>query len=80
MRNPAAPGILAPMRTREAPTHTCLTIAVARDVIPIQGLLRADDGSGRPFRGWLELVAAVEAARPTEADRKHPITSGPTGS
>lgn len=27
-----------------------------RDRQPIEGLLRAPDGSERPFRGWLELI------------------------
>lgn len=35
---------------------------------PISGRLSADDGTTRPFHGWLELAAALEAclASPTD--------------
>jgi hypothetical protein len=43
-----------------------LSIDVGSD--PIQGSVVVEAGAPQPFRGWMELTAAIEAAR----DRREP--------
>ncbi|HEY7630571.1 MAG TPA: hypothetical protein VH817_07720 [Thermoleophilaceae bacterium] len=45
-----------------------LAIAVDRDVTPVSGLVTTPDGPERPFAGWTELFAALQAAIAAEED------------
>jgi hypothetical protein len=47
------PGTLQPLE---------LSLALDIDEQPIGGTLRQAAGSPQPFGGWLELIAAIEAA------------------
>ncbi len=40
-----------------------LSIEIGSD--PIEGSLSVDAGAPQPFRGWIELVAAIESLRDT---------------
>jgi hypothetical protein len=40
-----------------------VTVRIARGREPIEGGLTDHTGETRPFHGWLELTAALEAAR-----------------
>jgi len=58
------------MNTTREPRR--LGLEVRFDAQPIQGRLyddEADGGLDRPFSGWLGLMAALEAARSTDAER-----------
>jgi hypothetical protein len=56
-------GTVSAMTTR--PTTLTLTLDL---IDPIRGTVSAEDGSTRPFIGWLELAAALEQAM-------HPTTN-----
>jgi hypothetical protein len=43
-----------------------LAVEVRFDAEPIEGRVSEDGGLNRPFSGWLGLMAAIEAARPSE--------------
>jgi hypothetical protein len=57
MRDRRRPGTLPGMTTRP----TTLTLHLER-IDPVRGTIAAEDGSSRPFLGWLELAAALEQA------------------
>ena len=57
------------MTTAGEPTR--LALEVRFDAEPIEGLLYDDrdgENGGRPFSGWLGLMAAIEAARGGDGD------------
>jgi hypothetical protein len=43
-----------------------LQLSITPGSDPISGRLTGPDGQSRPFSGWLELSAAIEAARSTD--------------
>ena len=46
-----------------------LTLQIVPGSEPIEGTLRAPDGTERTFTGTLGLLAAIEALRPQDASR-----------
>ena len=44
-------------------TSTTLTVELECDSDPVRGTIVAPDGTRRVFTGWIELAAALEAAR-----------------
>jgi hypothetical protein len=40
-----------------------VVVELAAGTGPIAGTLREEDGAARPFSGWLELCALLQAAR-----------------
>jgi hypothetical protein len=48
---------------RASQTAVRLVLDVEPDSEPISGFLEADGEAGHQFWGWLELLAAIEAAR-----------------
>jgi hypothetical protein len=70
-------------------TTTHLELAIEVDSEPISGSVSTGTRDSQPFNGWIELVAAIEAARssvamvtgPGEAERQtlgvHPGANGP---
>jgi hypothetical protein len=55
-----------------------LAVEVRFDVEPIEGRVCEDGGElNRPFSGWLGLMAAIEAARPTDPRPPDERNGGP---
>jgi hypothetical protein len=48
--------------------ETRLTVSIRRDGEAINGAVQREQGERRPFWGWLELIAALEAAREAKED------------
>jgi hypothetical protein len=59
VRNANTSGIFLTMKRGTA--HVMLAVDIDSD--PISGLLSNGSGASRPFHGWIELAALIEAAR-----------------
>jgi hypothetical protein len=60
---------------RMEPDPLCLELELRRAGDPIEGRLSSGRGEPVSFIGWLELIAAVEAAR-TDDDRERGVQRG----
>ena len=54
-----------------------LALDLEVDQLPIAGTLKQDASRPQPFEGWLELIAAIEAA--LKVARGHPLPTQQEG-
>lgn len=52
--------------------HTRLTVDIDLTTDPIQGVLRHQHGTDKPFAGWMALIRAVELTLDIEHDQPDP--------
>lgn len=71
-RRRSARAIVAAMPTAE-PFRVC--VEIERDVMPISGRIAVEGAAERPFSGWTELCAALDAALAGDRAR-HPTEEG----
>jgi hypothetical protein len=62
------------------PDRLRLELELRRADDPIEGDLNSEHGTTVSFTGWLELIAAVEAARAEDARRSAHEVKPPAGS